>query len=161
MYSLPSKEQPKIYHMGSLWGIFFLNFVLPLYDYCDVVWSPTISKFTSMLERVQYKFTRKLPPSCASKLSFTLTEHQCYHTAIQVFRSVATQLFSSIFVKCFSLLQRCNRLLWRKTNNLFVPRDFTNFGIRKVPFIAEWNSLPSVVVEAAKLPTFKYLYFNS
>ena len=38
----------------------YTAFVLPLYDYCDVVWSPTTSKFTNMLESVHSKFTRKL-----------------------------------------------------------------------------------------------------
>jgi len=56
----------------------YTAFVLPLYGYCDVVWSPTTAKFTSLLERVQCKFTKKLPPSCASRLSFTLTE--CRHS---------------------------------------------------------------------------------
>ena len=36
----------------------YTAFVLPLYDYCDVVWSPTTSKFTSILDRVHSKCTR-------------------------------------------------------------------------------------------------------
>jgi len=60
----------------------YTAFMLPLYDYCDVVWSPTTSKFTSMLERVHSKFTRKLILSCTSKLPFMLTECQRYHSVI-------------------------------------------------------------------------------
>jgi len=41
-----------------------------------------------MIERVHAKFVKKLPPSCAAGLSFTLTERRRYHTAIQIFRSI-------------------------------------------------------------------------
>jgi len=68
--------------------LLYTAFVLPVFDYCNVVWCPTTAKFTSMTKRIHSKFIKKLPPSCASKLSFTLTEHRHYHTAIQVFKSV-------------------------------------------------------------------------
>ena len=82
-------------------------FVLPVYDYCDVVWSPTTAKFTGMSEKVHSKFTKRLPSSCASRLTFTLTECRRYHVAIQIFRSVhnySPSYLSNIFL----LFQRCN-----------------------------------------------------
>ena len=52
----------------------YTAFVLTLFYYCDVVWCSTTTKFTSVIERVHAKFVKKLPPSCAAGLSFTLTE---------------------------------------------------------------------------------------
>jgi len=107
----------------------YTAFVLPLCDYCAVIWSPTTSKFISMMERVHSKFTRKLPPSCASKLSFTLIEHRRYHTAIQVFRSVhnySPPYLLNIFHYSKDVTAYCGRNI----NHLFVTRVFNNFGKR-------------------------------
>ena len=52
--------------------LLYTAFVLPLLDYCDVVWCPTTAKLTAMIERVHSKFVKRLPPS--NRLSFTLTE---------------------------------------------------------------------------------------
>jgi len=49
-------------------------FVMPLHDYCDVVWSPTTAKLNCLIERVHSKFLDKLPPRYHSKFSFTLIE---------------------------------------------------------------------------------------
>jgi len=65
--------------------------VLPLLDYCDVVWHPTTTKLIVMIERVHSKFIKKLPPP--NSLSFTLTERQKYHTAIQVYKSYLQGIF--------------------------------------------------------------------
>jgi len=53
--------------------------------------------------------------------------------------------------------------MWqRNANRLFVPRVSTNFGKRSFFYRGTmlWNSLPSTVVEATTLSSFKYLYFN-
>jgi len=61
-----------LFRFGSLSPVvlcmLYTAFVLPLYDYCNVVWSPTTAKFTSLLERVHSKFVKTLPPSCAPLL---------------------------------------------------------------------------------------------
>ena len=36
--------------------LLYIAFVLPLLDYCDVVWCPTTTKLTAMIERVHSKF---------------------------------------------------------------------------------------------------------
>ena len=50
------------------------TFVLPLFDYCDVVWTPITAKLTASLERVHSKFVKRLLSSFRSKFSYTLTE---------------------------------------------------------------------------------------
>ena len=120
-------------HFGSLSPMIlcalYYAFVLPVYDYCDVVWSPTTVKFTGMLEIVYSKFIKRLPSSCASRLSFTLTERQRYHTAIQIFRSVhnySPSYLSNIFHYSKDVTGYCGR----NVNRFFVPTVFTNFGKR-------------------------------
>ena len=54
--------------------LLYSAFVLPLFDYCDVVWCPTTAKLTSMIERVHSNFVKKLPLSFRSKFSFSMTE---------------------------------------------------------------------------------------
>ena len=107
----------------------YTAFVLPLLDYCDVVWCPTTAKFTSMIERVHSKFTKRLPPPCASKLSFTLIERRRFHAAIQVFRSIhnfSPSYLQNIFQYSKDLTGFCGRNVHR----LFVPRVSTNYSKR-------------------------------
>ena len=68
--------------------ILYLAFVMPLYDYCDVIWSPSIAKQTCLIERIHSKFINRLPLSHCSKFSFTLTGHRRFHTAVQIFKSL-------------------------------------------------------------------------
>ena len=54
----------------------YTAFLMPLLDYCDIVWYPTTAKLTSMTESVISKFVKKMSSSITSILSFTLTECQ-------------------------------------------------------------------------------------
>ena len=40
--------------------LLYSAFVLPLFDYCDVVWCPTTAKFTALIERTHSKFMKKI-----------------------------------------------------------------------------------------------------
>ena len=42
-------------------------FVMPLFDYCDVVWSPSTAKQTCLIEKIHSKFINKLPVTYHSK----------------------------------------------------------------------------------------------
>ena len=64
--------------------LLYSAFVLPLFDYCDVVWCPTTAKLTGMVERVHSKFVNKLPLSFRSKFCYSLTERRRFHTAVQI-----------------------------------------------------------------------------
>ena len=75
----------------------FIAFVLPLFYHCDVVWCLTTARFTSMIDRVHAKFVKKLPPSCAAGLCFTLTERRRYHTAIQSIKNYSPSYLLDIF----------------------------------------------------------------
>ena len=63
--------------------VLYSAFVMPLFDNCDVIWTPSTAKQTCVIERVHSKFIRKLPSSSYhSKCPFTLTECRRFHTAI-------------------------------------------------------------------------------
>ena len=111
-----------------------------------------------MIKRVHVKFVKKLPPSCAAGLSFTLTESQRYHTAIQIFQSIkhySPSYLLGIFRYSKDVMGYCGH----NVNRLFVPRVSTNFGKRSFFYCGTmlWNSLPSTAVEATTLSSFKYL----
>ena len=48
---------------------------MPLFDYCDVVWSPSTAKLNCLIERIHSKFINKLI------VPFTLTECRRFNTA--------------------------------------------------------------------------------
>ena len=52
-----------VVHFHQLWFVYYVYsaFVLPLFDYCDVVWCPTTAKLTSLIERVHLKFVNRYP----------------------------------------------------------------------------------------------------
>ena len=66
--------------------LLYSTFVLPLFDYYDVVWTPTNAKLTGMLERVHSNFVNRLTPSFHAKFFYILTERRRFHKAIQVFK---------------------------------------------------------------------------
>ena len=41
--------------------ILYSAFVMPLFDYCDVVWPPSTAKLNYLTERIHSKFINKLP----------------------------------------------------------------------------------------------------
>ena len=59
-------------------------FVLPILDYCDVVWTPSSVQHFRQLERLHSKFHN---PSSEtdSTICVTLTERRRFHTAIQIY----------------------------------------------------------------------------
>ena len=141
--------------------LLYSAFVLPLFDYCDVVWCPTTAKLTSMIERVHSNFVKKLPLSFCSNFSFSMTERCRFHTAVQIFKSLH-QSSPSYLHNIFHYSKDITGHVGRNINRLFVPRIRNNFGRRSFYYRGTvlWNSLSQVVVEAASLSSFKKLYFD-
>ena len=96
-------------------------FVMPLFDYCDVVWSPSTAKQTCLIEKVHSKFINKLPVTYHSKFPFTLTERRRFHTAIQIFKSLS-QLSPPYLHDIFKFSIDITGHASRNINRLFVPR---------------------------------------
>ena len=51
-------------------------YILPILDYCDVVWLPSNSNATCRLERIHSKFTSFSPSSDTFNLRLSLTERR-------------------------------------------------------------------------------------
>ena len=142
--------------------ILYSAFVMPLFDYCDVIWTPSTAKQTCVIERVHAKFVRKLPSSYHSKFPFTLTERRRFHTAVQIFKSLR-RISPPYLHDTFQFARNVTGHLSRNINRLFVPRVFTNYGKRSFYYRGTvlWNNLKSTVTEAATLLSFRNYYLNS
>ena len=141
--------------------LLYSAFVLPLFDYCDVVWCPTTAKFTALIERTHSKFMKKLPALYQSKFSFTLVERRKFHTAIQIFKSIHQKLPSYLH-NIFHYSRDITGHIGRNINRLFVPRVNNNYGKRSFYYRGAmiWNSLPSTVTESTNLSKFVRLYHD-
>ena len=86
-----------------------------MYDYCDVVWSPTAAKLNCFIERAHSKFLNKLP---LERFSFTLTEQCRFYMAIQILKSL-----HQISHKTFQFSRDVTGHLSHNFNHLFVPAE--------------------------------------
>ena len=71
--------------LGHLLFRLYQAFVLPVFDYCDVVWAPTTVSLSKPLERLHSRFLQQVP-DCNSFVKVTLAERRRFHTAVQVFK---------------------------------------------------------------------------
>ena len=132
-------------------------FVLPIMDYCDVVWMPSAMHF-KRFERMHSKFSNLRSTACSS-VTITLTERRCYHTTIQVYRSlnkIAPSYLHNTFNYAVDISGRaaCN------PHRLFVPRVRTTLAKSSFYFRGTkiWNSLNPTLYEVKRLASFKLLY---
>ena len=157
MVSRVRSRVASIIHYGSLPSavlcLLHTAFVLPLLDYCDVVWCPTPAKLTAMIEKIHSKFVKRLQSSGRS--SFTLTESWRYHTAIQVYKSIC-KYSPSYLQGIFQYSRDVTGHVGRNVNCLFAPRVSSNHAKRIFYFRGSvlWNNLRSAVVEAVSLSLF-------
>ena len=58
-----SKARAQLYHLrhlhlsAYLFGLMYQIFIIPLFDYCDVVWTPCLAKQVRAMERIHSKVT--------------------------------------------------------------------------------------------------------
>ena len=142
--------------------VLYSAFVMPLFDYCDVIWSPSTAKQTCLVERIHSKFVRRLPSSYHPKFPFTLTERRRFHTAIQIFKSLR-RISPPYLHDIFQFSKDVTGHLSRNINGLFVPRVFTNYGKRSFYYRGTvlWNSLRSTITGAITLSSFRTCYLTS
>ena len=149
-----------LYHLQCL-CVLYSAFVMPLFDYCDVIWTPSMAKQTCLIERVHSKFVHKLPSSYHFKFPFTLIERRWFHTAIQIFKSL--HWISPYLHDIFKFSKDATGHFGCVVNHLFVPRVFTNYGKRSFYYRGTvlWNTLKSTVTGAVALSSFRTCYLNS
>ena len=133
-------------------------FVLPILDYCDVVWTPTPVQNFKRLERIHSKFNC-IPSSTDFLTCVTLTERCRFHAAIQVFRVLhkfSPPYLSNVFQYAADVTLRTGRNCYR----LFVPRVRTTIARHSFYYrgVQIWNSLNPALYAARRLDRFKFLY---
>ena len=84
--------------------LLYQAYIMPILDYCDVVWSPCSAFYTRRLERVHSRFVSSIPSSTSAvlDLKLSLTERRTYHTAVKFF----IRLLPLTSMTCFSMHQR-------------------------------------------------------
>ena len=147
---LPIELLAKLYHV----------FVLPILDYCDVVWTPSSVQHFKHLERLRSRFNS--PPSSINfSACLTLAERRRYHAAIQVYR-VLHKLSPSYLNATFHYAAAVDITLHTSRNlyHLFVPRVRTTLAKHSFYFRGTqiWNSLNPTLYTTRKLEQFKSVY---
>ena len=133
--------------------------VLPIVDYCDVVWVPTNVGHLKRLERLHSRFSAF--DSTNSVFSFTLAERRRFHTAAQIFR-ILNKLSPPYLHPTFKYAVSVTGHAGRNVNRLYVPAIRLNYGKRSLFYrgAAIWNSLPASVTETDSLNSFKLAYLK-
>jgi len=121
------------------------------WDYCDVVWCPTTTKFTSMIERVY-------TGSCHHHV---LPNCHLYWLNVNVSMQPFKFLGLSIIFSPFYLQNILTGFCGTKYSLSFVKSCYKPWQ-KKILHrrTVLWKSLSSAVVEATMLSSFKSLYFN-
>ena len=105
---------------------FYCGYILPIFDYCDTVWSPPIAVLSKSLHRIHSHFVGSLP--CIDGfVKLTLVEHCRFHTAVQAFKSIhklSPVYLHDRFSNSYALTGHCGRNQFR----VFIPRVRTSFG---------------------------------
>jgi len=115
-------------------------FDLLIMDYCDVVWMPSSAMHFKQLGRIYSKFSNLRSTACSS-VTITLTERQCYHTAIQVYRSLH-KIAPSYLHDTFNYAVDITGRVARNAHCLFVSRVRTTLAKNSFYFCRTrvWNS---------------------
>ena len=148
LHPLPIDLHAKLYRV----------FVLPILDYCDVVWTPSSAQHFKCLERLHSRFNS--PPSGDDfSACMTLAERRRYHAAIQVYR-VLHKLSPSYLNATFYYAVDITSCTGWNLYHLFVPRVRTTLAKHSFYFRGTqiWNSLNPTLYTTRKLEQFKLVY---
>jgi len=96
-------------------------------DYCDVVWMPSSTLLFKRLERLNSKFSNLKSATSRSSMAITLAQRRCYHTAIQVYRSLH-KISPSYLYNTFHYAAEITGRDAHNEHCLFVPRVRTSLA---------------------------------
>ena len=89
-----SKARAQLYclrhlHLSAyLFGLMYQVFIIPLFDYCDVVWTPCLAKQVRVMEHIHSKVistVQHLRDRLSSCFYYSLVERQKFHTLAQIY----------------------------------------------------------------------------
>ena len=140
--------------------LLYQGYILPVFDYCDVVWAPTTAKQTRRLERFHSKYTSFCTDSFISR--YSLTERRQYHTILQLYK-ILHKMTPVYLHHMFSCTNSVTGRVGRNAHHLFVPQIHTNFGRRSLFYRGAtlWNALSPALYDAASYTQFKSNYLRT
>ena len=143
---------------GHLLFRLYQAFVLPVFDYCDVVWAPSAVSLSKPLERLHSRFLQQIP-DCHSFVRVTLSERRRFHTAVQVFK-VLYQLCPGYLNDWFVFAEAYTGHSGRNKFRLFIPQINTSIGKNGFFYRGAviWNNLTPVLFTVNILSNFKALF---
>ena len=134
-------------------------YILPILDYCDVVWTPTNANQTRRLERLHSKYT-----SCTdSSISrYSLVERRKFHTIMQIYK-ILHKLAPMYLHNMFDYAITVTGCMNRNVHRFFVPQIHTNYGKRSLRYRGSlpWNTLSTALYSAATFTQFKNIYLRT
>jgi hypothetical protein len=149
--------------------LFYNSYILPLYDYCSVIWGNCSQTLLNDLFKLQKRAARLILDKDWRTRShelfcdlewMPLMDRISYMRAVQVYKCLNNQC-SSLLDSLFQYNSNVHRHNTRSAvnNDLFIPRkhhkSFSYIGA------VTWNSIPPHVRNAKKIDTFKKLYKNN
>ena len=127
--------------------------ILPILDYCDVVWAPTNVRQTKRLERLHSKCISTCMDSSVTR--YSLTERCKFHTSIQIYK-ILHKLAPVYHHNMFNYAVTITGLVNRNVHRLFVPQVNTNYGKCSLCYHGPtiWNVLSTALYSATTLTQF-------
>ena len=109
--------------------LLYQAYIMPILDYCDIVWSPCSAFYIRRLERVHSRFVSSIPSSTLAvfDLKLSLAERRTYYTAVKVFK-ILYEIAPPYLHGMFQYASAVSGHVGRNPLRLFVPGIRTNYG---------------------------------
>ena len=145
----------------SVFLLLYKAFIVPIFDYCDVVWQPSSARLCSKIKYLHNK-TMKLFSSASinsTNLPHSPSSRQRFHVAILAFKilhDLCPPYLHSVLKFTSDVTHRVSKNIYR----VFVPHVRTSFARNSFYFKSTsiWNSLNSKLYECTDLQRFKRMY---
>ena len=139
---------------NKLLGKLYCTFILPILDYCDVVWSPSSVQYCKRLEHIHSKFC-SLIPATQSFLCHTLAERRRFHTAIIVYK-ILHQLSLAYLRATLNYTTTVTSHVGRNSHHLFVTRVHTTYGKNSLYYKGRVHTVKNQVSKLNSFITLAY-----
>ena len=143
----------------------FKIYIRPLVEYCSTVWNPYLKKDIKLLERVQKRYTKRIPG--LAELSYTERLNILGLESLEIRRlrddlSMCYKIMNGLVnipVDDFFSLPPPGQTSTRAKNSKKLFCNFSRLDCRKYFFgnsvVPVWNSLPESVVSAPSVESFR------
>jgi len=145
-----------------VWKLLYRAYLLPILDYCDIVWTPANAYQTKHLERLHSKYVSSCTVADSSILQYSLTERWKLHSVMLIYKILKKSAPGYLH----SMLEYVVNVMGRSSRNphqLFVPQINTNYGRCSLYYrgTALWNALPPSLHNIATFTNFWNSYLRT